>query len=110
MGNLYYQLIEVTDFGPYVTGLVLCMPREVTAEELDPSAFSVYVRMLDKGGKQVELPKSFIQRDEMVPSRGYRPVEAAWPSTRDGKPAAGASRYVEMLRVAGGRFQEHQRP
>ena len=96
MGNLYYQLIEVTDFGPYVTGLVLCMPREVTAEELDPSAFSVYVRMLDKGGKQVELPKSFIQRDEMVPSRGYRPVEAAWPSTRDGKPAAGASRYVTL--------------
>ena len=96
MGNLYYQLIEVTDFGPYVTGLVLAMPREVKAEELDPSAFSVYVRMLDKDGSQIELPKSFIQRDEMVPSRGYRPVEEAYPSTRDGKPAGGASRFVTL--------------
>ena len=28
LGNLYYQVIEVTDFGPYVTKLVLAMPRE----------------------------------------------------------------------------------
>ena len=96
MANLYYQVIEVTDFGPYVTKLVLGMPREVAAEELDPDLFSVYVEIRQKNGDQVELPKSFIQRDEFVPSRGYRPVTAAYPSDLLGNPAGGASRYVTI--------------
>ena len=95
-GNLYYQVIEVTDFGPYVTKLVLAMPREVRQEELDPERFSVYVEMRKKNGDQVELPKSFIQRNEFVPSRGYRPVKAAYPSDGRGNPAEGASRFVTL--------------
>ena len=79
MANIYYQVIRVTDFGPYVTKLVLGMPREVSAEELTPEQFSVYVTIRKKNGDQVELPKSFIQRDEFVPSKGYRPVQAAYP-------------------------------
>ena len=96
MANVYYQVIQVTDFGPYVTKLVLGMPREVTAEELKPELFSVYVTIRKKDGDQVELPKSFIQRDEFVPSRGYRPVQAAYPSDLHGEPVQGSSRYAAL--------------
>lgn len=96
MSNLYYQVIEVTDFGPYVTKLVLGMPRKVGAEELDPARFCVYVEMRDQAGEQVETPKSFIQRDQFVPNRGYRPVTAAYPSDRRGNPAAEPSRFVAL--------------
>lgn len=96
MGNLYYQVVDVTDFGPYVTKLVLGMPREVSADELKPENFSVYVEVKDKSGQTVELPKSFIQRDQFMPSRGYRPVSAAYPATRHGEPVNGKSRYAAL--------------
>ncbi len=96
MGNLYYQVIQVTDFGPYVTKLVLCMPRETAAEELKPEAFSVYVEVLGKDGRIVELPKSFIERDQFIPSRGYRPVTAAYPSDLHGNAVTGKSRFVAL--------------
>ena len=96
MANVYYQVIQVTDFGPYVTKLVLGMPREVSAEELTPEQFSVYVTVRKKNGDQVELPKSFIQRDEFVPSRGYRPVLAAYPSDLRGEKAEGPSCFVAL--------------
>ena len=96
MGNLYYQVVDVTDFGPYVTKLVLGMPREIGAEELKPGLFSVYVEVKDKSGRVVELPKSFIQRDQFVPSRGYRPVTAAYPSDLHGEPVKGKSRFAAL--------------
>lgn len=96
MGQLYYRVIDVTDSGPYVTKLVLAMPREVTANELKPGLFSVYVEIRDKNGDVVELPKSFIQRDEFVPSRGYRPVTAAYPCTMRGEAVQGPSRYAAI--------------
>ena len=92
MGNLYYEVVDVTDFGPYVTKLVLGMPREVSAEELKPELFSVFVEVKDRSGRVVELLKSFIQRDQFVPSRGYRPVNAAYPSDLRGNPVSGKSR------------------
>ncbi|MBQ9642792.1 MAG: hypothetical protein IJV26_02000, partial [Lachnospiraceae bacterium] len=82
MGNLYYQVIDITDFGPYVTKLVLGMPRKVKAEELAADQFSVYVEIRNKAGEIVKLPKSFIQRDEFIPSVGYRTIADAYPSSR----------------------------
>ncbi len=96
MGNLYYQVVDVTDFGPYVTKLVLGMPREVSGEELKPELFSVYVEVKDRSGRMVELPKSFIQRDQFVPSRGYRPVTTVYPSDLHGTPVKGKSRFVAL--------------
>ena len=96
MANLYYQIVEVTDFGPYVTKLVLAMPREVAAAELKAEDFSVYVDIRKKDGTPVMLPKSFIQRDEFVPSKGYRPVTAVYPSDIHGERAEGTSRYVAL--------------
>lgn len=96
MSNIYYQRIRVTDFGPYVTALVLAMPREVGAEELAPEKFSVHVTIRKRNGDPVEMPKSFIQRDQFVPSRGYRPVKAAYPSDLRGERTEGPSRFVTL--------------
>ena len=48
MGNQYYQIVEITDLGPFVTRLVLCMPREIMPEEVRPDMFSVHVEIHDK--------------------------------------------------------------
>lgn len=96
MGRLYYQVVDVTDFGPYVTKLVLCMPRTVTAEELNPAQFSVYVKILNKDGSMAELPKNFLQRDQFVASKGFRPVQTIYPSDFHGHPIPGSSTFAAL--------------
>ena len=86
MSHIYYQNIDITDFGPYVTKVVLGMPRQVTAQEITPDKFSVYVEIKNKDGRPVLMPKDFIHRDELFPSRGFRPVTAAYPSDLEGNP------------------------
>ena len=96
MGNLYYQFIEVTDFGPYVTKLILGMPREVSGQELDIRKFSVYVQVRQDNGEIAKVPKSFLERDQMVPSMGYRTVTGVYPSDKMGNPADKESRFVTL--------------
>ena len=97
MGGVYHQVVRVTDFGPYVTKLILGMPREVGAEEISADQFSVYVTVRDGAGDIVKVPKSFIERDKMEPSQGYRPVSATYPCDPDGEEAEGKSRFVALL-------------
>ncbi len=96
MRNLYYQMIDVTDFGPYVTKLILAMPRKVAADELSKDSFNVFVEMLSKKGDIIELPKSFIERDEFVPSKGYRVIKDVYPSDIKGNRSSEPSRYVTL--------------
>ena len=96
MGGLYYQYIDVTDFGPYITKLILAMPRPVGGTELGADKFSVYVTIRDKKGDVVELPKSFIERDEFVQSTGYRVVTDAYPSDEKGNRMDTESRFVTL--------------
>lgn len=70
MNRSYYQFIEITDFGPYITKLILCFPCEVRAKELRKEEFSVYTQVLDLEGRQVELPENFLIRNRFVQSRG----------------------------------------
>ena len=49
MSQGYYTLTRVTDFGPYVTKLILPVPEPVPAEAVSPESFSVYVERLDEG-------------------------------------------------------------
>ena len=82
--GIYYQHIDVTDFGPYVTKLVLALPAKVQAENIKPDQFSVYVKILDKNGQVAMLPKSFLERDNLVPSEAYRVITDAYPCTLGG--------------------------
>ena len=70
MNRTYYQYIEITDFGPYITKLILCLPCEVRAQDLRKEQFCVYTQILDMEGRQVELPENFLLRDRFVQSRG----------------------------------------
>ncbi len=96
MSGLYYQVIRVTDFGPYVTKLILAMPEAVTKEDLCPEQFSVFVEVRNAQGDVVKVPKSFIERDIMEPSRGYRTVTDVYPCTAEGEKAEGSSRFAAL--------------
>ena len=82
----YYTLTRVTDYGPYVTKLILPVPEPVTQSSLSPDAFSVYLERLDGRGELLMLPKSWMAQDDKEPSQGYIPVTAAYPSDREGNP------------------------
>lgn len=89
MNRGYYTYTEITDFGPYVTKLILPFPQPVPDGGADASCFSVHVRRLDEKGEVYQLPKSWTQRDVLVPSQGYIPVKNAYPSDRKGDPLSG---------------------
>ena len=89
MSRSYYSEVRVTDFGPYTTKLILPLDGQVKAGAVDKDTFSVYVRRLDKYGKQLLVPKnrSFdpLTATEMIESRGYLTVTDAYPSDFYGK-------------------------
>ncbi len=96
MGHVYYQIMRITDFGPYITRLVLGMPQEVPAKSLKPGQFSVYVSIRSAAGDVLKVPKSFLERDKMVPNEGYRTVRDVYPSDQYGSRTEGASRFVTL--------------
>ena len=80
----YYTHTDITDFGPYVTKLILPFPQAVPAGAVDASCFSVYVRRLDSQGRVALLAKSWMDRENKVASQGYVAVKKAYPSDRQG--------------------------
>lgn len=84
MSKGYYSFTRITDFGPYVTKLILPVPAPV--EAVDPETFSVYVQRMDEKGELLLLPKSWMALDDKEPSHGYIPVTKAYPSDRTGAP------------------------
>lgn len=87
MSRGYYTFTRITDYGPYVTKLILPLPEEVSAPSVSPEMFSVFVERMDDRGEILLLPKSWMARDDREPSRGYIPVRAAYPSDRMGAKA-----------------------
>lgn len=95
MSRGYYTLTRVTDYGPYVTKVILPVPGSAKAEETLPEKFSVYVERMDEKGDALLLPKSWMARDDREPSRGYIPVLAAYPSDIEGN-RADAGEFVTL--------------
>ena len=88
MARGYLTEVRVTDFGPYITKIILPLDGKVQDGAITPETFSVYVRRLDKFGKQMMTPK-FRSFDPNVPkvmeeSRGYLTVKEAYPSDLQG--------------------------
>jgi len=96
MGRIYYQHVKITDFGPYVTKLVLAMPSKVKEREVSTEAFDVYVEVLNPNGSVVVMPKDFLHRDELVESKGKRIVLAAYTSDKDGERKLEESEYITL--------------
>lgn len=84
MSKGYYSIVNITDFGPYVTKLILPVPAPVPEVEAD--SFCVYVERMDEKGELLLLPKSWMAVDDKEESRGYIPVRKAYPSDREGEP------------------------
>lgn len=79
----YTSFTRVTDQGPYITGLILHLDREIRAAELPQNAFNVYAERRDPGtGELLPLPGSVWET--LPPSRGYRRVLDAWPCSPEG--------------------------
>ncbi|MFD2330462.1 prolyl oligopeptidase family serine peptidase [Cohnella sp. GCM10020058] len=81
MGSIYYTITEITDYGPFITKLVLPMRTVVKAEAVKPACFSVYVERKDKQGEVLLLPKSWTEPELKIPSKGYGTILDAYPSS-----------------------------
>lgn len=84
MGRNYYMIVEVHDPAPYVTKLILPMPYVVKADAVDKESFNAYVERKDEKGEILQVPKSWLERDERKPSLGYVEIKDAYPSCRYG--------------------------
>lgn len=89
MSKGYYIHSRVTDFGPYVTKLVL--PVAAPVKEVCNDGFSVYVQRMDENGELLLLPKSWMAVDDKEESRGYIPVKKAYPCALSGEPEESGS-------------------
>ena len=80
----YKTFTEVTDLGPYITKLILDAPVAVRAECVSPETFSVYVQRIDPYTGDVFMGSREWLGPKIYPSRGYRPVTAAYPCDEAG--------------------------
>ncbi|GHU83721.1 hypothetical protein FACS1894196_4020 [Clostridia bacterium] len=84
MGNGYYAIMRVTDYGPYITKLVLPVDGTVKSAQVSTKQFCVYSERLDDNGKVLNLPRSWMAPDDKEPSCGYVPLTDAYASDRNG--------------------------
>ena len=86
MGN-YKTKTTVTDFGPYVTALLLNAGGPVAAKNLAARDFEVYVeRKSRKTGKILKTKEFFQWDEEPAPAAGTRRVIRAYPCDSAGVP------------------------
>ncbi len=82
----YTTITRITDFGPYITKIILPFPETVSAKAIKADQFSVYVEHLDKHtGEVIIQPEGFGPDAPMAPRKGYVPVKKAYPSDKDGQ-------------------------
>lgn len=84
MENGYYTIMRVTDYGPYITKIVLPVDGMVESAQVSAKQFCVYSERLDENGKVLNLPKSWMAQDDKEPSRGYVPMTDVYASDYDG--------------------------
>lgn len=82
MGQGYFTIVKITDFGPYVTKLILPMPEAV--KEVTADSFVVYVERMDDKGEILHLPKSWMDWVDTELSKGYCKIHQAYPSSKTG--------------------------
>lgn len=88
--NKYKIFTTMTDWGPYVTKLILELPCEIRGEHISPDSFNVYVERKDMAtGEIIKTKVNFF--DENSPtylSKGYRSVQKAYPCDAMGNAVA----------------------
>ena len=108
----YKMVTELTDFGPYVTKLILDLPVEVNARDVDAAAFHVYAECLEENGDIV------VRKDKRTGAKalmkGYPKVLGAYACNETGGPALrGRYAVLELAeeylnkRIAGDLMSSH---
>ena len=93
----YYTITRITDFGPYVTKIILPLGTTVRSDHICAEQFSVYVEQRDMDGNLIMIPKSFAYMADQYPGRGYCPIKKAYASDRMGNECAeGTAVTLEM--------------
>lgn len=72
----YATVTTLGDFGPWISKIVLDLPREVRTSDIDAGAFSVFCARRKRDGSIVMRKER--GASETLPSQGYIPVNAAY--------------------------------
>ncbi len=93
--STYATVVTCGDFGPWISKVVVDLPREVRASEVAPEGFNVYCARFEPSGEP--LMRKERGADHAVASAGYVPVLAAYPCDGLGARAeAGAHVALEL--------------
>lgn len=84
MNNTYRTVAEVTDYGPYITKIIIPMPEALKSKVLSKDTFNVYVERKDiRNGEVVQVRKDW-NSPETYPSKGYCNVTEVYTSDSEG--------------------------
>ncbi|PGV53794.1 prolyl oligopeptidase family serine peptidase [Bacillus sp. AFS037270] len=97
MNRSYMTVTEVTDYGPYITKIILPLSQSIKSEALSEDTFNVYVeRRSKKTGEVIQLRKDW-NSVELYPSKGYCRVTNAYTSDSEGnKTEIGSHATLEL--------------
>ncbi|QWT17212.1 prolyl oligopeptidase family serine peptidase [Collinsella sp. zg1085] len=89
----YTTISTLGDFGPWISSIVLKLPTQVRAADLNPLPFNVYVERHEQDGTL--LMRQEAHETRAIPSRGYLDVLTAYPCDAEGRRCAESS-YVAL--------------
>ncbi|MDQ0200419.1 hypothetical protein [Neobacillus ginsengisoli] len=97
MNRSYMTVTEVTDYGPYISKIILPLSESVKSEVLSEDTFNVYVeRRSKKTGEVLQLRNNWTSK-EARPSKGYCRVTKAYTSDGEGnKTELGSHATLEL--------------
>ncbi|HZH58406.1 MAG TPA: prolyl oligopeptidase family serine peptidase [Metabacillus sp.] len=84
MNRSYMTITEVTDYGPYITKIILPLSVTVTSEMLSEDTFNVYVERRNKKSGDVIQQKKDFTSEELYLSKGYCHITNAYTSDCEG--------------------------
>lgn len=85
MDYSYKTVTQITDYGPYITKIILPLTESIKTEVLAKDTFKVYVeRRNKKTGEIIQLRKDWTS-DEVFPSKGYCHVLKIYTSDEEGR-------------------------
>ncbi len=80
MNRTYTTFTQVTDWGPFITKIVVPLPEEVKSASLSTDTFNVYVEKRNKITGEILMMRRGWNSPETFPSKGYRIVTDAYTS------------------------------
>lgn len=96
--STYATVVTCGDFGPWISKVVLDLPREVRAAQVGAAGFNVYCERFERDGEPVMRKERGAQ--EAARSVGYVPILAAYPcDERGGHVACGTHVALEVPEV-----------